>query len=163
MILKDVVQWLLSESYAVIVQGQLVITQKCQSEITSLIAPPIEQVLPTVAPKKVTRPPVDVRAIWDKFMEDADIPHRVTAHNGGQYTVKQYSRPAAARLAQIVNDKTIDYKILVESTKNYYKTVTFKQTIGNYIEQEVWRYEYLEWQKKGNKKPHVPGENRFEI
>lgn len=159
MILKDVVQWLLSESYVVTVNGELVFTKKCLDDLGT---PSVTKVEDSEAPKQLqARPKVDLKDIWNKFITDAEVPHRVRASDGGIYTVRQFSKGVAARLVAIINK--VDYKILVESTKNYYRTVSYKQLLSNYIEKDLWKYEYDEWLKNKATPMPTPGTNPFEI
>lgn len=147
---KKCAQWLLQNGYAVLVNNQFILTKKFTDELkltdNQVVTTTTEITKPYIPDIKVSDNKKD---IWNQFCIDADIPHRVTAPGGGSYTVRQYSLTNANRLIKIITDPTIDYKTLVESTKNYYKTVTYKTMLSNYFEKEVWRGEYDSWGKGG--------------
>jgi hypothetical protein len=164
MTLKSVLQWLLDHGYGVIIGDQFVLTNKVNEELAiGKTGSPIKvETKPAVINKSVVKVtlPNSKKDIWNKFVEDAEIPFRVKATDGGTYTVKQYGSAAANELERIVSDPSIDYQVLVESTKYYYKTVSYKALLSNYLLKQIWRGEYDEWLK--GKKTFTPGENRFE-
>jgi hypothetical protein len=169
MSLKESLNWLIENGYAVIVQNQIVFTKKCAEELKVMgVTAKTNEDVPTITiavPVKPEgeRPTGDKKEIWNKFIEDAQIPHRVKAPDGGIYTVRQYSPGCALKLFRIIANPEIDYMRLVESTRHYYKTVTYKALLGNYIEKEIWRSEYEAWENKNTKEqPLTNGENRWE-
>jgi GTP-sensing pleiotropic transcriptional regulator CodY len=97
------------------------------------------------------------KEIWNKFIADTKIPHRVTTSTG-TYTVRQFSLPAANCLLKIVKDPAIDYNRLVKSTNNYYNTVTYKILLSKYLLNGVWKDEYEHYKES----IETSGGNRFE-
>lgn len=157
------VKWLLDNDYLIVVDSTPVLTAKFYKELKYTMPKdqaPLEvpEILETPVPVKS----VPKKEVWNKFIEDAEIPWRVTAKDGGTYTVRQYNIPAANKLIKIIQDPNVDYDKLVASTKNYYKTVSYKLLLSKYLLNEVWSSEYKEWEKRGNKVRSSPGENSFE-
>lgn len=158
--LREAVRWLLDHDYGVMVNGQFHPTQKLHGELgveTPLIMMPIRRAEPAYST------PVshltDRKEIWNQFIEDACIPHRVKSPNGGIYTVRQYSLSAVNALVKIISDPNIDYTRFVESTKHYYKTVDYKRILGNYLTDGTWKGEYDEYDKHA---ADTSGGNRWE-
>lgn len=171
--LHTTIEALLAEQYIVKVGEQFVFTKKFYADlaipaITSKleIATIVKAHQPTYVRLGID-PSLDQvqyrKAVWSKFVQDAEIPHRVDT-GSGSYTIKQYSKYAAARLIQIIGNPAIDYAILVESTKHYYKTVTYKVTLMRYIMEDFWEVEYEEYQKRkaAGIITRTAGENRWE-
>jgi len=160
--LKNVLQWMIDNEYGVLIGKEFVLTNKVNTELNGLR--PSTAVIaihrPVTAVTKVINP-TSKKDIWNKFIADADIPHRVKSTTGGTYTVRQFGAAAVNELIKIISDPSIDYHAFVESTKHYYKTVTFKALLSNYLLKQIWRGEYDEW-IKGNRNVVTSGENRFE-
>lgn len=157
MTLKGNIQWLLDNGYCVLVNKTIVFTNKVNDELNGVKAS-IEKP-PTT--KDIIAGLTDPKSVWNKFIEDAEVPHRVKAPDGGVYTVRQYSIANAKRLVSIINDPKIEYDRLTQSTKNYYATVTYKALLSNYLEKGLWLHEYQEWKGTADKKKGT-GENPFE-
>lgn len=160
--LRGVTQWLLDNEYGIMVGGKFVITQKFNSELGGWTndAPPVPFVREAVAIEEpVVTMLTDKKLLWNRFIEDAEVPWRVKAPDGGIYTVRQYSASAVNNLVKIINDPSVNYQRLVESTKEYYKTVTYKKLLSNYLNDGIWKSAYDEY----GKNPPVGGsENRWE-
>ncbi len=144
--LKQVVQWLLDNKYGLVVNNQFVLTQKLNQElfdrpITNEVAvtPIVEAIVIKPVPKVIA--PNDRKTIWNEFIERCEIPWRVNTSSGA-YTVRQYNEPAAKKLIAIIKDPLVEYDKLVESTKNYYKTVAYKILLSKYLLNDVWADEY---------------------
>lgn len=135
------VDFLLKNGYLAQINGEVTLTGKFKRTFNPLESAKATEVF-TESPSIFT--PKDV---WEKFVKDADIPHRVSNQNGQSYTVRQYSNALANRLAKIIADPGVDYKTLVQSTKQYYKSNAFKFTLHNYVEKEVWKIEYENYEK----------------
>jgi hypothetical protein len=145
---KEVLEVLSKFGYVVFIDNKPVFTKKFKDLNTETEnRSPIATMVMALPSKMATLE--EKKAVWNQFIKDADIPHRVTATTGGVYTVRQFNKPAADRLWRIVSDPGIDYDTFVSSTKNYYKTVTYKRLLTNYLLDEVWKDEYEEWKKKG--------------
>lgn len=155
--LRTCVQYLLDNGYAIITQNQVVLTKKLNEELKGKST--ITQV-PTKVETVVVTNLDDKKAVWNKFIEDAEIPHRVNSPHGGTYTVRQYSQQNANKLARII--AAVDYNRLVESTKNYYKTVSYKALLSNYLDKDIWKHEYDSWTGQAVKSNQNDGTNRFE-
>lgn len=152
---RELLQFLLDREYAVVVGDKPVLTKKFKD----LFPEPKVSTLQLVATGDRVD---DKKELWNKFIIDADIPHRVKSNRGESYTVRQYSLPAINKLIKVLNTPGLDYDILVKSTKQYYKTVTFKQLLSNYLVDDTWLHEYEEF-KKGNVEGSTEGGgNRFE-
>ena len=149
MTVKECATWLLENGYAVIVHNTLILTAKFTEQLN------LQSQEPTI---KVVKPD-DKKEIWNKFCTDAEIPHRVSSPHGGVYTVRQYSPSMAIKLKNII-DK-VDYRRLVESTKHYYKTVSYKALLSNYLDKEIWRSEYEAW-KENKPVPNNDGSSMLE-
>jgi hypothetical protein len=158
--LKAAVDYLLANGYLTMVNGKIVITGKLRRELKL----PEQDNL--VKENKLDN--LDVREeeeVWDKFIKDAQIPHRVIV-NGQSYTVRQYSKEIAKQLVRIVKEVK-DYTILVESTKQYYRSTTYVKTLKNYISERLWKYAYEQYEQNQAKNPlmdkaEASGGNRFE-
>lgn len=161
---KEVIQWLLDEGYLVLVDGRPIITSKLEKEI-GYIAPIPITLTPQQISNELTKPTTystDPKAVWNKFIEDSSIPHRVITKDGSSYTVRQYGVAVAKRLLKIINDPKIDYQRLVDSTRNYYKTTDYKHLLSNYIVKDIWYHEYESWKPGAQKKDARDGSNPWE-
>ena len=149
MTVKDSVKFLLDNDYAIIVNRKLVLTDKLSVALDLGVEVSTPQILFKTSQEVVTvSKSTDYKDIWNKFIEDSEVPHRVKSPtDGGSYTVRQYSQANARKLANIVNDEEIDYNRLVQSTKNYYRTVSYKALLSNYIEKGIWKDEYDNWKE----------------
>lgn len=144
MTLNEIAQWMLDREYAILANGQFCLTAKFHTDLKTTAT-----ATATVAQKIVAINTEEHRKeVWNKFVEDTDIPWRVQNSSGGVYTVRQYSKLAAKKLVSIINDEAIDYQRLVDSTKHYYKTVTFKKLLSNYINEDIWKDEYEQYKKQ---------------
>lgn len=169
MTFKDALGYLLDNGYLVLVENQVVVTRKLTDSLNLPKSVEVEQVaqqtqtaVMTAPAKTVVKPTKKgLKEIWDQFIVDAEIPWRVTNPRGEKYTVRQYGPTAATRLKEIIEEEGIDYQILVESTKYYYKNTTYKSTLFNYFIKELWREEYTEFGKKDHLKEGDWG-NKFE-
>lgn len=153
--LIEKVKWLLENDYLVVIDSTPILTAKFYDELKYV--PPKEEIKVV---KKINTTKDNKKDIWNKFIEDAEVPWRVKATDGGIYTVRQYNLPAVNKLIKILNDPEIDNEILVLSTKSYYKTVSYKLLLSKYLLNDVWLSEYKEWGKA--KESSSSGENRFE-
>lgn len=162
--LKQCLTWLINNGYGILVENEFVLTNKVNKELngtesTKAITVTTHKPITTVA--KIVNA-TDKKEVWNKFIKDADIPHRVTAPNGGQYTVRHFGAAAVNELVKILSNPDIDYTAFVESTKNYYKTVAYKSLLSNYLLKQIWVGEYEQWIKGNSQKQVQAGENRFE-
>ncbi len=137
---SQAVDYLLNNGYLAYINGEITITGKFNREFRPIPVERAEQLFPE-NPTIVSR-----EAIWKKFIEDAEIPHKVTATDGKLYTIRQYSPAIANKLVQIIRSVP-DYKILIESTKLYYRSNAYKLTLSNYIDRRVWSEEYDRYAK----------------
>ena len=164
MILKDCVNYLLENGYGLVVSGQFVITKKLNDDLfnrtPNVITPEPPQVM--IPGKPIVTKATLGKDLWNTFITDAEIPYRVTAPDGQTYTVRQYSPSIAKKLIGMINDPNIDYSILVASTKHYYKTITYKALLSNYIDKEIWLGEYQAWKENKGKHTANDGNNLFE-
>jgi hypothetical protein len=160
MTFKQAVTYLIDNGYLVVVANQVVVTSKLTKalklpEITTVNSVVTsEQVLtPQEVVKNEALKPTkkDTRAVWDQFIIDADVPWRVKTNTGETYTIRQYGTTAANQLLKIINDPEVDYNVLVESTKHYYRNTTYKTILSNYILNHVWKEEYREYLKGTHK------------
>ncbi len=140
MTFSQAVDYLLINGYLAYINDEITITGKFKREFRPIGIARAEQLFPN-QPTLISR-----EAIWKKFMEDAGIPHKVTATDGKQYTIRQYSPGIANKLIQIIKSVP-DYNILAESTKNYYASNAYKLTFSNYIDRLVWHEEYERYAK----------------
>lgn len=152
---RELLQFLIDREYAIVVGDKAVLTKKFKD----LFPEPVVSTLQLVA---TVDKEAGKKELWNKFIADAEIPHRVKSNRGESYTVRQYSLPAINKLVKVINTPGIEYDMLVKSTKQYYKTVTFKQLLSNYLIDDTWLHEYEEF-KKGNVEQNTgSGGNRFE-
>jgi len=155
MALKEVIQWMLNNGYGLLVNKQFVLTDKVNEELfnKSVIQSSVEVVRTSTEVVKTSTEVVKYKAtedekkeVWNKFISDTKIPHRVNTGTG-VYTVRQYNLPAANALLKIIKDPAIDYSRLVKSTNNYYNTVTYKILLSKYLLNGVWKDEYDNYQQ----------------
>lgn len=164
--LKKVVQYLLDNEYAVVVNGEVVITAKLNKTLKGEFKE-LDKPVSIIGSGRTAQEldaalfPDEKRLLWDKFIQDADIPYRVVSPNTRDvYTVRQWNKVACKKLLGIISNPKVDYNTLVESTKNYYATVSYKKTLTNYLNDDIWAQEYLEWVKnKGRTAPRNDGSN----
>lgn len=130
--LKSALKYLLNNGYITVINGSVFITSKLNSEIAKDLIKKTEALVTEVVTNK---------DIWDKFMIDAAIPHKATATDGKQYTIRQFSLQSLQKLISAI--KQVDsYQILTEATKLYYRSNAYKLTFKNYLDREVWKNEY---------------------
>ena len=154
--LTSAINFLLDNEYLTVVNGKLVITNKLHRETKLKVRERVEVLFPD-QPTLITR-----EAIWNKFITDACIPYQAEGSSGRKYTIRQYSSGLADELIKII--KSVDYKILVESTKRYYNTATYKLILSNYIRKNVWKEEYKRYEEglKSNSLAYGQGGNAWE-
>lgn len=161
MSLKEVTQWLLSNNYAHIINNNcFVLDKKFHDELGFVNNTPVEVVVPiNLSPINLSDP----KEVWNKFIEDANIPWRVKNNLGQSYTIRQYSKSMANKLVSIVNNSQIDYQRLVDSTKHYYATTSYKLLLSNYLEKGVWKDCYDNYkQTTSTNEVRTDGSNRWE-
>ncbi len=160
MTLKICIQWLLDNNYGILVDGFFVTTKKLNDELVGPNNIPPGTIINRVdqVSEEIQRKEENLqykKDVWTKFCDDAGIPYRVIAPGGSRYTVRQFSSGIASKLIRIIKDPNINYTRLVESTKNYYATVTYKALLSNYFDKELWRVEYDSFDKiKNNSTPN---------
>lgn len=161
--LKEVTQWLLDNGYAYIVNQSFTLAKKFSDDL-GLKPITVEPITATSPPKLLPNilSKLTNKEIWNQFCLDAEVPFRVINPRGERYTVKHYSVSAASYLTRILQDKELNYQKLIDATRHYYKTVSYPMTLMNYLEKEVWRGEYDNW-NNGKSKLSIPdGSNRWE-
>ena len=138
MTLKDSIEFLVNNNYLVVLEGDVRITSKLYKALsikkvveepvmtvahaTELIKTPSEVVKSIKSVKKLTD--AELRAVWNKFVEDTGIPWKVTTPQGAVYTIRHFGPTAAAHLHKVISSTDVDYNTLVEATKSYYRNVT---------------------------------------
>lgn len=161
--LKQALGYLLDNGYLVIVANQVVVTRKLTD---SLSLPRVEHEVATpqpttqsatetsvviAEPKKKKKPMTAsdeaLRTMWAKFVDDAEVPWRVKSPTGGQYTVSQYGSTAAAMLYRLLQNEEVEYDRLVAATKDYYKTMSYRASLCNFFQNDIWRGAYLNYGK----------------
>lgn len=152
--LTESMKFLFDNGYIAILENQLVITNKLKREYRTSASLNSENPVP-----------LSREEVWNKFISDAEIPYRIPMDGGGRYyTVRQYSDNIANKLIQII--KSVDYDILVKSTKAYYKSNGFRKILSNYIDQKIWAEQYREYQNNSgfpeNESIISSGGNKFE-
>lgn len=172
MYIAEAIKYLLDNDYAILVNNQFVLTQKFKHVLESEgyvaagqtidLAGTQTTLIQVDTPPKIAKTD-DKKELWNKFIKDTEIPWRVKASDGGEYTVRQFSASAVNKLISILSDPKIDYKTLVEATKSYYKTVSYKVLLSNYLIKGFWEEEYNHYlSKKGAMTTPGDGSNRFE-
>lgn len=154
------VKYLLDNGYITVANGSVFITSKFNREVAKDLTERVDL--------EETEQLVTNKDVWDKFMKDANVPHKATATDGKQYTIRQFSPQTLKKLISII--KEVDsYSLLAEATKLYYRSNAYKLTFKNYLEREVWKNEYERLQKasenpKDLERLHTQGsgKNKFE-
>lgn len=143
---KELIDFLVQKEYAVLVDNKPVLTKKFY-DVFPLPSTEVIQykTTPVKLSSKKSYTAEEKKQIWNEFVDKSEIPFRVKAPGGGIYTVKHFSVPAVNKLISILETKDLDYDRFIESTKNYYKTVTYKLTLQRYLCEEVWFEEYKQW------------------
>lgn len=153
-----------------LVDGRPILTAKFEKEVgytregnstttVEVVSEPITS--PTdsgEAMKRVT----DLKLLWNTFITDSEIPHRVKTTDGGSYTIRQYGAAVARKLQKIIQDPKIDYWRLVEATKHYYKVTSYKHLLSNYISKDIWFHEYNNWSVSKQQDQVSDGSSRWE-
>lgn len=157
---KELLQFLLDRDYAVVIDSKPVLTKKFKDLFPETIT--TVPALTTIVYKEKEEPLDVKKKIWNEFIERISLPHRVVTSTG-TYTIRQFSLPAVNKLIKIIKDPEVNYTTLVESTKNYYNTVTYKILLSKYLLNEVWKDEYTQFEKnKGKPLAINDGSSRFE-
>ena len=106
-------------------------------------------------------PAVDWTEVYLRFIQEAEVPQRGEG-NGSGYDLNKYSEPAMKIFRKLIEKEKIQYAVLVKSTMLYYKTHTrFPVAIGRYIEDGLWRMDYLSLlnaAKEGSIEEHIKQE-----
>ena len=170
--LKQALGYLLDNGYLVIVANQVVVTRKLTDSLSLPNVPKVAVEAPTPSPstqpavsaevvvaepkKKVKKSTTEdvLKQIWQKLIDDAEIPWRVSSPGGGKYTVTQYGPTAGMVLYKAVNDPEIDYSRLVASIKDYYSNTAYRVSMCNYFERGIWRDAYQAFNKPNRKEGH---------
>lgn len=156
MTFKQVFQYLLDNKFVMILSGKPVFTlefeKKYEEEGKDLRT---NQAVVTV--QQLVKAD-SLKELWNKFIADAQIPHRTTSPEGRSYTIRHYTQAASRKLKQII--ATVDYDRLVACTKNYYMTTSYKKTLQNYLIDDTWEGEYQEW--KGQTTKVADGSSKWE-
>lgn len=173
-VFKELLNELLDNQYMVLVAGRPMFTSKFEKELgyippitipsimgTDVVSPEMVLTMATANSAEAMKKIGDLKLLWNAFIVDASVPWRVKSDSGNTYTVRQYSQNIARKLQKIIQDPKIDYWRLAESTKNYYKTVTYKHLLSNYIGKDIWYHEYQSYNKDG-KNSIDDGSNRWE-
>jgi len=87
------------------------------------------------------------QSLLTKFITECDIPQRMKNSTGGFYWVCKYSKDAEKELLKVLN-QGYQYDILVASTKLYYQSGGFCETISNYLNRGTWITHYEEMRKQ---------------
>lgn len=141
--IETVVAELISNKYAAWIGGKLVFTNGFYRDV---LVPPVD---PFLEHKDA---PATLKAQYIKYMEDAEIPFRVTTKDGSSYTVRAFSMSGMKAFQSCLRE--ISYEDLVRCTKYYYKqTELMRMKIANYLEEEIWRGAFDELKKRGQSKP----------
>jgi hypothetical protein len=83
---------------------------------------------------------VTIKQIYKFFIEDCKIPLK---HNGNiVYLLTEETKDALNVLQSIINNPTIDYKVLTEKIRNYYKTVTSPKPLKTFLKEGTWETVY---------------------
>lgn len=157
---EEVINELIAQDFIVVMNEDFIFTKKYyllnSQEITT-----VTTATPIVSPP-VLRLGDNKKEIWNQFIIDTEIPHRVNT-GSGNYTVRQFSKGAVNKLISIISTSGVDYQTLVDSTKHYYKTVVYKILLSRYLLEDVWQDEYNEYiKKKTSETTAKPWVNRFE-
>lgn len=156
--LKIAIDFLLKNGYLAHVDNQLVITNKLRREFNPIPADRVEALFPD------NPEIIDKKMVWAKFIQDAQVPYNCVGTDGRKYTIRQYGSEVADILVRII--RSCDYKVLVESTKRYYQSNSFKVILSNYFKKDIWREEYNRYEQdiRQGKKPeaNTTGGNPFE-
>lgn len=141
--IESVIEDLLKSKYAVWVSGKLVFTNGFYRDVNVPPADPMQE-------HKAT--PESLKSQYIKYMEDSEIPFRVTTKDGSSYTVRAFSASGMKAFQTALRE--ISYEDLVRCTKYYYKqTELMRMKIANYLEEEIWRGAFAELKKRGQSTP----------
>lgn len=164
MTLKESLDFLSNEGYLVYINRSPVLTSKLFQElgVLDVQSSAVEAIItPTIVTGHKGLTLQEKKEFWHRFVQEADLPWRVPVATGGTYTVTQFHIVAVNKLLEITQRPGTDYKLLVESVKNYYKTVTYKTTFQKYLLSDMWKFEYDKFVESGAKGA-FDGSSRFE-
>ena len=143
--IEQTVEYLTGQDYAIWTGGKLVLTNKFYRRF------PLQAIGEVVSKEVVSKEEKVIltpKEKFQQFMEDAEVPFRVTTSQGAQYTVKTTSPTAIKSFTDAL--KRASYDDLVLATKWYYKqTKLMRKTIGNYFSEDIWMSALTEARKKG--------------
>lgn len=97
------------------------------------------QVDPIILPSPVVQ---DWKMYFIKFIQIC-VPTKCEGARGEMYDTNKFSEDAAKEFRKMIDKEGINYELLVESTKLYYKSGRFRKKISNYIVDGDWRSDYL--------------------
>lgn len=164
---KEIAQKLLDDGYLVLVSGKPVLTAKFEKEIGYVDK--VSMLTNTLSPKQISNELVkpttytdNPKEVWNAFVDSCEIPWRTRTTNNETYTLRQFSVGIAKTLMKIISDPKIDYVRLVESTKQYYKTTSYKMVLSNYLAKEVWKDAYENYNVRSIKVDSTDGSSLWE-
>jgi len=149
-----VLQWLLDKQYAIMVGKHLVLTSTLYKDLELITKLPEAPVI-----RKLSRGE-ELRELWRTFVTEADIPSIAITQTGGSYFLRPYSESGALELKKVLSTAGVSRQRLIESTKFYYRTVSFKKTLLNYLRDGVWEEAYNNYLANPF---YDPGDNPMEI
>jgi hypothetical protein len=155
--LKQINEYLVENGYIISIRDKPILTNKyfrdiLKSNSVSINLPVVQDIKIVKAEQKAVTLAAG-KQLLKQFAEDSCIPHRVPDGRGGEYTVKTYSQEATKAFVSIMNrvaNGELDYTILTASTRLYYAKGSYKKTLTNYLLEDIWEAEYLEFNKKNN-------------
>jgi hypothetical protein len=130
--LQEAVQWLLDNKYAVLVNGELTLTQKLTKDL---------EVKVVKTTKRGYGTDEERRDLWADFVAEADIPHAAFTQTG-RYWLRPYSNEGVVNLIKVLNKPGVVRQKLVDSTKRYYQEAAFKKTLLSYLRDGLWEDMY---------------------
>lgn len=79
---------------------------------------------------------------YTQFIRDAHIPKQAVSASGQRYDINKFSTSGMKAFKKAL-EGGVDEKVLIASTRLYYKTNSMPLKVGNYIGDGAWRSDYL--------------------
>lgn len=153
MIKDDVLQYLKDNLYIIQQGDSWVISNKFTRELGISPSNTVSIASSSII-KPILKPGITTKEVYKQFIQDAEIPSRITT-NSGSFWCNRYSEPGFKAFKRVWDDPKINRSILLAATKWYYKQInTARKMVGNYFSEGIWESCYDDFVKviEGRKK-----------
>lgn len=166
MTVNDAIELLIRENYMVSMKGKYTLTNNFHRNYIPVSESGLVVVKKEVAKIEAnaqlvipSQPILTVDQMFMQFIKDANVPTRCPT---AKYWLNRFNKDAAKEFGRLLSKESINYSVLLASTKLYYiQTKEYAKTIGNYFIEGTWRTGYqdmIDAADKGNLGGYIQGE-----